>query len=62
MSREKRALEVKKVTAKKVKGQIWERTLMEKVNKRKKAMLDMPALIKEWKLKGHGRGWKDWPK
>ncbi|KAK6497810.1 hypothetical protein TWF481_012212 [Arthrobotrys musiformis] len=62
MSREQRALEVKKVTAKKVKGQIWERTLMEKVNKRKKAMLEMPALIKEWKLKGHGRGWKDWPK
>ncbi|EWC46241.1 hypothetical protein DRE_04412 [Drechslerella stenobrocha 248] len=61
-SREQRALEVKKVTAKKVKGQIWERQLMAKVEKRKQAMLKMPQLIKEWKLKGHGRGWRDWPK
>ncbi|KAF3929136.1 hypothetical protein ABW20_dc0110599 [Dactylellina cionopaga] len=62
MSREQRALEVKKVTAKKVKGQMWERHLLEKVKKRKDAMLKMPAMIKEWKLKGHGRGWKEWPK
>ncbi|KAF3920682.1 hypothetical protein ABW21_db0208092 [Orbilia brochopaga] len=82
MSREKRAQEVKKVTAKKVKGQIWERQLMAKyvvadiwkiawmkiadgicrVEKRKQAMLQMPEMIKEWKLKGHGRGWRAWPK
>ncbi|KAK6334125.1 hypothetical protein TWF696_002628 [Orbilia brochopaga] len=62
MAREQRAQEVKKVTAKKVKGHIWERQLMQKVEKRKQAMLNMPKMIKEWKLKGHGRGWKAWPK
>ncbi|KAJ6263462.1 54S ribosomal protein L25 [Drechslerella dactyloides] len=78
MSREKRAQEVKKVTAKKVKGQIWERHLMAKyvaiailfssekenwvrlltgyyrVEKRKQAMLQMPQMIKDWKLAPQG--------
>ncbi|CAI6341783.1 unnamed protein product [Periconia digitata] len=45
----------------KVKGKLWERTLSSRLAMRQKAMLDMPALIQEWKQKGHGRGWKKWP-
>ncbi|KAF2178622.1 hypothetical protein K469DRAFT_471861, partial [Zopfia rhizophila CBS 207.26] len=45
----------------KVKGKMWERTLKGRLEERKKAMLDMPRLIQEWKQKGHGRGWKKWP-
>ncbi|PSN65384.1 hypothetical protein BS50DRAFT_575410 [Corynespora cassiicola Philippines] len=45
----------------KVKGKLWERTLKGRLEARKQAMLDMPALIQEWKQKGHGRGWKKWP-
>ncbi|KAF2645776.1 hypothetical protein P280DRAFT_465538 [Massarina eburnea CBS 473.64] len=45
----------------KVKGKLWERTLKGRLEKRRKAMLDMPALVQEWKQKGHGRGWKTWP-
>ncbi|KAF1995160.1 hypothetical protein P154DRAFT_526534 [Amniculicola lignicola CBS 123094] len=46
----------------KVKGKLWERTLKGRLEKRREAMLGMPALIQEWKQKGHGRGWKKWPK
>ncbi|KAF2014726.1 hypothetical protein BU24DRAFT_451688 [Aaosphaeria arxii CBS 175.79] len=46
----------------KVKGKLWERTLKGRLDKRREAMLNMPALIQEWKQKGHGRGWKKWPK
>ncbi|KAF2199146.1 hypothetical protein GQ43DRAFT_482697 [Delitschia confertaspora ATCC 74209] len=46
----------------KVKGKTWERTLKGRLEERRKAMLDMPRLIQEWKQKGHGRGWKKWPK
>ncbi|KAF2474832.1 uncharacterized protein BDR25DRAFT_332160 [Lindgomyces ingoldianus] len=46
----------------KVKGKLWERTLKGRLEQRKQAMLDMPRLIQEWKQKGHGRGWKKWPK
>ncbi|KAF1950697.1 hypothetical protein CC80DRAFT_496616 [Byssothecium circinans] len=45
----------------KVKGKLWERTLKGRLEMRRKAMLEMPALIQEWKQKGHGRGWKKWP-
>ncbi|KAF2876653.1 hypothetical protein BDV95DRAFT_625833 [Massariosphaeria phaeospora] len=45
----------------KVKGKKWERTLKGRLEERRKAMLNMPALIQEWKQKGHGRGWKKWP-
>jgi large subunit ribosomal protein L25 len=33
----------------KVKGKLWERTLKGRLEKRKQAMLDMPALVQEWK-------------
>ncbi|KAH7132318.1 hypothetical protein B0J11DRAFT_428377 [Dendryphion nanum] len=45
-----------------VKGKIWERTLKGRLEARRQAMLNMPSLIQEWKQKGHGRGWKKWPK
>lgn len=45
----------------KVKGKKWERTLPGRLELRRQAMLDMPALIQEWKQKGHGRGLKKWP-
>ncbi|KAK7181398.1 hypothetical protein DPSP01_008722 [Paraphaeosphaeria sporulosa] len=45
----------------KVKGKLWERTLKGRLEMRKKAMMEMPALIQEWKQKGHGRGWKKYP-
>jgi large subunit ribosomal protein L25 len=45
----------------KVKGKIWERTLKGRLEMRRQAMLNMPAMIQEWKQKGHGRGWKKWP-
>ncbi|KAF1920249.1 hypothetical protein BDU57DRAFT_486797 [Ampelomyces quisqualis] len=44
-----------------VKGKSWERTLKGRLEVRRQAMLNMPALIQEWKQKGHGRGWKKWP-
>ncbi|KAF2112831.1 hypothetical protein BDV96DRAFT_648470 [Lophiotrema nucula] len=46
----------------KVKGKGWERTLKGKLALRRKAMERMPSLVQEWKQKGHGRGWKKWPK
>lgn len=64
----------------KVKGHIWERTLKDRLDKRRQAMLDMPQMIQTWKLvcyhsfiilmdilltvlqRGHGRGWKRWPR
>ncbi|KAF2832301.1 hypothetical protein CC86DRAFT_366137 [Ophiobolus disseminans] len=45
----------------KVKGKSWERTLKGRLEMRRQAMLNMPAMIQEWKQKGHGRGWKKWP-
>ncbi|KAF2280957.1 uncharacterized protein EI97DRAFT_429048 [Westerdykella ornata] len=45
----------------KVKGKVWERTLKARLEQRRQAMINMPALIQEWKQKGHGRGWKKWP-
>ncbi|KAF2707156.1 hypothetical protein K504DRAFT_436455 [Pleomassaria siparia CBS 279.74] len=57
-----RGLQVKGTgVGERVKGKKWERTMKGRLEKRKQAMLDMPALIQEWKQKGHGRGWKKWP-
>lgn len=41
-----------------VKGKQWERQLKGKLDRRRKAMIDMPRMIAEWKERGHGRGWK----
>lgn len=45
----------------KVKGHIWERRMNVKIEMRSRAMERMPELIKEWKIKGHGRQWTRWP-
>nr|POE63443.1 54s ribosomal protein l25, mitochondrial [Quercus suber] len=46
----------------KVKGKYWERTLRSRLEQRRKAMEMMPDMIQLWKERGHGRGWKKWPK
>lgn len=46
----------------KVKGKLWERTLKGRLDDRRKAMEAMPEMIRAWKERGHGRGWKKWPK
>jgi len=46
----------------KVKGHEWERTLKGKLQRRRTAMLEMPAMIQQWKQRGHGRGWTKWRK
>lgn len=46
----------------KVKGKMWERQLRNKLEERRRAMEGMPEMIKLWKERGHGRGWKKWPK
>lgn len=46
----------------KVKGKLWERTQKGRLEDRRKAMEGMPEMIKQWKERGHGRGWKKWPK
>lgn len=45
----------------KVKGHKWERRIDSTLDKRRKAMENMPAMIREWKQKGHGRGWAKYP-
>ncbi|PSS03607.1 hypothetical protein BD289DRAFT_502146 [Coniella lustricola] len=45
----------------KVKGHIHERQLAAKMDKRREAMLNMPALIREWKAVGR-KNWTKWPK
>lgn len=45
-----------------VKGKMWERTLKGRLADRQKAMEAMPEMIRQWKERGHGRGWKKWPK
>ncbi|KAJ9605168.1 54S ribosomal protein L25, mitochondrial [Cladophialophora chaetospira] len=45
----------------KVKGHKWERRMPVTLDKRRKAMENMPQLIREWKQKGHGRGWSKYP-
>jgi len=46
----------------KVKGHAWERHVGATLEKRRTAMENMPELVKEWKRRGHGRGWKKYPK
>ncbi|CAK4034550.1 related to ribosomal 25, mitochondrial [Lecanosticta acicola] len=45
-----------------VKGKAWERTMRARLEQRRLAMEGMPELIRQWKERGHGRGWKKWPK
>ncbi|KAI6368638.1 hypothetical protein MCOR25_004594 [Pyricularia grisea] len=45
----------------KVKGHIFERNLVDKMEKRRKAMRDMPKLIAEWKRTGR-KNWTKFPK
>ncbi|KAK2752530.1 hypothetical protein FQN55_006643 [Onygenales sp. PD_40] len=46
----------------KVKGHKWERTMETRLEDRKKAMMGMPKMIEMWKQRGHGRGWKKYPR
>lgn len=46
----------------KVKGKYWERTLQSRLEVRRRAMESMPDMINLWKERGHGRGWKRYPK
>ncbi|KAK5173696.1 54S ribosomal protein L25, mitochondrial [Saxophila tyrrhenica] len=46
----------------KVKGKLWERTLQGRLEARRKAMEGMPEMVRQWKERGHGRGWKKWPR
>lgn len=45
-----------------VKGHKWERRKATTLAKRVKAMESMPGLIREWEQRGHGRGWKKYPR
>ncbi|KAF2405423.1 hypothetical protein EJ06DRAFT_502624 [Trichodelitschia bisporula] len=45
-----------------VKGKAWERTLKGRLEKRRQAMLGMEKMVEQWEQRGHGRGWKKWPK
>ena len=61
--KELRGLRVKGTgVGQRVKGHLWERTIKGRLEERREAMRAMPELIREWKQKGHGRGWKKWPK
>ncbi|PSK43760.1 4-coumarate--CoA ligase-like 7 [Elsinoe australis] len=61
--REEQGLRVKGTgVGQKVKGREWERQLRGKQEMRRKAMEGMAELVREWKERGHGRGWKKWPK
>ena len=54
--------EKKELKGLRVKGHLWERTMKGRLEERREAMRAMPELIQEWKRRGHGRGWKKWPK
>merc|ERR1712093_341769 len=61
--REENGLRVKGTgIGQRVKGRESERTLKGRLEKRRQAMLEMPQMIQTWKERGHGRGWKKWPK
>ena len=77
--REQHGLRVKGTgEGQRVKGKKQERTMKGRLDRRKKAILEMPAMIEKWKevskakrsllpmltsqQAGHGRGWKKWPK
>ncbi|KAL8942055.1 MAG: hypothetical protein Q9216_001867, partial [Gyalolechia sp. 2 TL-2023] len=54
--REEQGLRVKGTgVGQRVKGKAWERTMKSRLEKRKQAMLGMPALVQEWKQ--HSDGW-----
>ncbi|RMZ86295.1 hypothetical protein DV736_g6476, partial [Chaetothyriales sp. CBS 134916] len=42
----------------KVKGHKWERQHDEMMEERYNAIVNMPALVREWQARGHGRGFK----
>lgn len=50
------------ISGKRAKGKVWERTLRGRMEERRKAMEGMPEMIRGWKQRGHGRGWRKWPK
>ncbi|KAF2481013.1 hypothetical protein BDY17DRAFT_300562 [Neohortaea acidophila] len=50
------------ISGKKAKGKTWERSLRTRMEDRRKAMEGMPEMIRLWKERGHGRGWKKWPR
>ncbi|OQE46324.1 hypothetical protein PENCOP_c001G04479 [Penicillium coprophilum] len=61
--RAERGLQVKGTgVGHKVKGHKWERTMESRLEDRRKAMEGMPEMVRMWKQRGHGRGWKQWPK
>ncbi|KAL4893850.1 hypothetical protein BDV59DRAFT_177318 [Aspergillus ambiguus] len=61
--RAERGLQIKGTgVGQKVKGHKWERTMEARLEDRRKAMMEMPEMIRLWKQRGHGRGWKQWPK
>ncbi|KAE8133879.1 hypothetical protein BDV38DRAFT_286355 [Aspergillus pseudotamarii] len=61
--REEKGLQIKGTgIGQKVKGHKWERTMESRLEERRKAMMEMPEMIRLWKQRGHGRGWKQWPK
>ncbi|TKA69321.1 hypothetical protein B0A55_07449 [Friedmanniomyces simplex] len=45
-----------------VKGKLWERTLQKRLETRRLAMERMPDMIDVWKERGHGQGWKKYPR
>ncbi|KAI9931109.1 hypothetical protein ASPWEDRAFT_166942 [Aspergillus wentii DTO 134E9] len=61
--RAERGLQIKGTgIGQKVKGHKWERTMEARLEDRRKAMMEMPEMIRLWKQRGHGRGWKKWPR
>lgn len=50
------------ISGKRAKGKLWERTLRVRMEERRVAMEGMPEMIRGWKQRGHGRGWRKWPK
>ncbi|KAK0792487.1 54S ribosomal protein L25, mitochondrial [Friedmanniomyces endolithicus] len=45
-----------------VKGKHWERTLQQRLATRRLAMERMPDMVALWKERGHGKGWKKYPR
>lgn len=58
----KRGLAVKGTgVGQKVKGHKWERNMGDVLQKRITAMENMPALIREWRMRANGRNWRKYP-
>ncbi|KAL4928861.1 mitochondrial 54S ribosomal protein mL59 [Aspergillus undulatus] len=61
--RAERGLQIKGTgIGQKVKGHGWERSMEQRLEDRRKAMMEMPEMVRLWKQRGHGRGWKKWPR